>query len=157
MQSPTLRPHFFLRHKRQLRALLLDNQPWFVARDLGRLINRPIERQINRSLDDDQLRTELVIDAQGHAEEVLLISESGAYIVLLNCFHPENRCIRRWISNEVVPSLRDRQAPVAGLPLHCHWQWSGSELDVLQWQGRTWVPFVELPKLVSSQRASLDV
>lgn len=149
----TLTPLFFLRHKRQLRALLLDNQPWFVARDLGRLINRPIERQLNRSLDDDQLRTEQVIDAQGNAEEVLLISESGAYIVLLNCFHPENRCIRRWISNDVVPALRDRQAPVAGLPARSHWHWSGGQLDVLQWQGRTWVPFAELPGLLGGQQA----
>ncbi|WP_374438481.1 BRO-N domain-containing protein [Pseudomonas panipatensis] len=146
----TLQPRFFLRHARQLRALLLDGQPWFAARDLGRLINHPVERAPNRSLDPDQLRTERVLDARGLEEESLLISESGVYVVLLNCFHPENRCIRQWISNEVVPALREAATPLERQPRCDRWSWSGGQVEVLHWLGRAWVPFGELPRLMNA-------
>lgn len=138
----------FLRHKRYLRALLLDNQPWFVVRDLGRLINHPLERQLSRSLDDDQLRREGIQNAQGRYEEVLLVSESGVYVSLINYFHPENCGIRRWISGEVVPTLRDAHASSAAEPRRRMVNWDNHRFSVLQWQGQTWVPFAELPRLL---------
>ena len=41
MDENYLTPHTFTRHKLHLHALLLENQPWFSARDLGRLL-RPV-------------------------------------------------------------------------------------------------------------------
>ncbi len=143
-----LQPTFFPRHKRQLRALLLDNQPWFVVRDLGRLINHPLERQLSRSLDDDQLRRESILNAQGRCEEVLLVSESGVYVTLINDFHPENCGIRRWIGGEVVPTLRDARISSAAEPRRRMLSWDNHRFSVLQWQGQTWVPFAELPRLL---------
>jgi prophage antirepressor-like protein len=38
MEENYLIPHVFIRHKLHLHALLIENQPWFSARDLGRLL-----------------------------------------------------------------------------------------------------------------------
>jgi prophage antirepressor-like protein len=47
-------PHVFTRHKLHLHALLLENQPWFSARDLGRLLRLYLDERAVRKLDPDQ-------------------------------------------------------------------------------------------------------
>lgn len=51
-----LNPTHFYRHKRRLRALLIEGQPWFVVRDLGKLMQAFLEERLARNLDPDQLR-----------------------------------------------------------------------------------------------------
>jgi prophage antirepressor-like protein len=54
MDENYLIPHFFKRHKLPLHALLLQNQPWFSARDLGRLLRLHLNDRQVRKLDPDQ-------------------------------------------------------------------------------------------------------
>lgn len=53
----TLVPTVFSRHNLSLHALLLENQPWFCARDLGRLMGWYLDERTTRKLDEDQRRT----------------------------------------------------------------------------------------------------
>ncbi|MDA8482889.1 phage antirepressor [Pseudomonas resinovorans] len=90
-----LLPLSFTRHKRQLRALLLDEEPWFSVNDLSRLMNLPqLAERIQRNLDEDQVQRSWMRNSHGEFEEELLVSESGLYAVLIYFFHPENRGIR---------------------------------------------------------------
>ncbi|WP_236214098.1 hypothetical protein [Metapseudomonas otitidis] len=49
-------PTVFHRHHRALRALLIDDQVWFVAQDLGPLTNHRFDERLSRKLDPDQWR-----------------------------------------------------------------------------------------------------
>lgn len=153
MHDEVLIPTTFIRHRRQLRALLLDDQPWFAARDLGRLLNHRIEDGMRRSLDDDQLQVARLRSSDGGHEPALLISESGVYVALLHYYHPENRCLRQWLTHEVIPLLRDQYQSCGTAPRRRLLQWQALELDVLHWQGQLWVPYGELPRLVAAQGA----
>ncbi|NQD96109.1 phage antirepressor [Pseudomonas sp. CrR25] len=154
MHDEVLIPTLFTRHRRQLRAMLLDGQPWFVARDLGRLLNHRIEDGLRRSLDDDQLQSARLRTGDGGHEKALLISESGAYIALLHYYHPENRCLRRWLTHEVIPLLRDQYQTCNAVPRRSLLRWQALELDVLHWQGQLWVPYGALPHLTTAQPPS---
>ena len=57
MNENYLVPHVFTRHKHHLHALLLENQPWFSARDLGRLLRIHLNDRQLRKLDPDQYQT----------------------------------------------------------------------------------------------------
>ncbi|MFZ6046652.1 Bro-N domain-containing protein [Pseudomonas sp. CR3202] len=98
--------HFF-RHGRLLRATLIGHEPWFAARDLGRLLGVSANVRMNDGLDADQWRTGLLKCGRGLVAEELMVSESGSYDLLLRRFyHPENRNLRRWLTHEVIPTLR---------------------------------------------------
>lgn len=98
------KPVVFQRHTYQLRAVLIERQPWFVAQDFARLINtrRPY-RPPNR-MDPEQKRAVVLEYLSGFREEVEVTSESGAYKALYRFWHPEHRNIAKWLSDEVLPS-----------------------------------------------------
>ncbi|WP_236208226.1 hypothetical protein [Pseudomonas tohonis] len=88
-------PSVFHRHHRAFRALLIDDQAWVVAGDLGPLTNRHIDDKLTRKLDPDQWRSERVENHQGAVETLLLISESAVCELLkVNFYHPEHRGLR---------------------------------------------------------------
>lgn len=75
-------PIVFTRQNLKLNALLLENQAWFCARDLGRLMGWFLDERTTRKLDEDQRKT-LKLLFHGQPEEMLMISESGAYALLV--------------------------------------------------------------------------
>ncbi len=112
-------PIVFQRHNHQLRTVMIDNQPWFVAHDFARLIGALRPYRMTRLVDPHQRRVVVLRHASGGSEEVLAISEAGAYRLLYRFDHPEHRCISQWLSEAVVPTLYDRHrnpeaAPPAG-------------------------------------------
>ncbi|MCY1346203.1 hypothetical protein D9M69_322830 [compost metagenome] len=107
MTLPEITPQVFRRHRRQLRAFLIGHEAWFSTRDLRRLLNANINERITRQLCDDQRRRVLLRTANGWFDEEEVISESGLHALLcVYCYHPENRLLRRWVSQEVVAGLR---------------------------------------------------
>lgn len=146
--SPLL-PTTFFRHKRRLRALLIEGQPWFVVHDLAKLMNAFLEDRVGRNLDTDQVGRQLILNDHRLAEELELISESGLYASLIYFHHPEHRCIRQWITHSVVPSLRAEVDAVTDQPRRRLLRWERQQLSVLDWQGQVWVPLPELPQALS--------
>ncbi|WP_238474282.1 Bro-N domain-containing protein [Pseudomonas cavernicola] len=92
-------PPTFLRYNRPLRGLMIDNQPWFAARDFGLLIGHRHPERICRLADDDQLRTVHFAQASGDEEVVEMISESAIYRAFYRFSHPELRGLRRWLTH----------------------------------------------------------
>jgi len=134
----TLIPTTFTRHRRQLRAVLLEPNCWFSTRDLARLIGQPhLEERVTRTLDADQLLDAVLLNTHGQPETTRLISESGVYAALIHYYHPENRCIRRWLSADVVPMLREGLRNDASQPRRENRQ----GLSLLHWQGDVWIPY----------------
>ncbi len=98
-------PTLFTRHNRPLHALWLESQAWFCARELGRLTGRHYDQHGVRRLDPDQHRV-VRLRRYEQYQDTLMISESGAYILLAHHYVPENRHLRRWLTHEVVAVLR---------------------------------------------------
>lgn len=145
-----LRPHFFHRYSRRLRGVLLDQQAWFVLRDLVKLTAGHLSPRVVQKLDPDQSRWERLVGAE---EDELLVSESGVYMLLmLHFYHPENRSLRQWLSNEVVPVLRESEQHNALLPRHQFRQMQGQPVAVLEWQGRLWMRVVDAARLMELER-----
>lgn len=142
-------PTLFTRHNRPLHALLLDCQAWFCARDLGRLIGRYLDEHIVRKLDPDQHRT-LCLLRYGRYSETVMISESGAYTVLAHHYIPENRSLRRWLTHEVIPSLRDEFTDHVHTPSTSMLRCANNSLKLLHWQDEPWVRLRDFPDVLMS-------
>ena len=85
MSEEVLIPTVFTRHKRQLR----EDQCWFCAHDLGRLIGFPLlAERVQRNLDEDQCRHAWMLDGSGEYIDELLLSKSAVYASLIHYFPP---------------------------------------------------------------------
>ncbi|MBK5509248.1 BRO-N domain-containing protein [Pseudomonas sp. TH15] len=143
-----LTPHTFTRHKLHLHALLLENQPWFSARDLGRLLRLYLDERAVRKLDPDQYQT-LIMLSHGTVESTLLISESGVYALLIYHYCPEYRSLREWLTHDVVPVLRDAQQPTSTeRPILSLLNWPEMSLSLLHWNNQPWIRLQDVPLMV---------
>lgn len=141
-------PTVFTRHHLRLHALLLENQPWFCARDLGRLMGFHLSDRAVNKLDEDQ-RHMLLINYNGKLENLLMISESGAYALLVYHYVPGNRLLREWLTHEVVPALRDAgQSNNTDRPMLSLLDWPEMSLSLLHWQNEGWIRLRDMPYLL---------
>ncbi|MBX8525396.1 Bro-N domain-containing protein [Pseudomonas cichorii] len=143
-------PTIFIRHHRMLRAVMLDAQVWFPLQDLARLMGKQLDERATLKLDIVQRRTVWLL-THGNWEKCLMISESGVFAMLVHHYVPENRALRRWLAQEVLPALDVRHAEVADQPLLYQMRWQGNALSSLQWRGELWVKLRDLPELVQVQ------
>jgi prophage antirepressor-like protein len=141
-------PLVFTRHKLHLHALLLENQPWFSARDLGRLLRLFLDDRAVRKLDPDQRQSVRML-IHGVIEDTLLISESGVYALLVYHYCPEYRSLREWLTHEVVPALRDAHQPVSTeRPVLSLLNWPEMSLSLLHWNNLPWVRLQDVPHVL---------
>ncbi|MGV8376365.1 BRO-N domain-containing protein, partial [Pseudomonas aeruginosa] len=145
-----LAPHYFFRQQRLLRALLIDDQAWFVLDDFARLIEHSQPEQMLARLDDDQARRESLRSERGEEQAQWLISESGAYAALIYQQRGDGSELRRWLSGEVVPELRSATDD-SGMPRYVKLRWERQVVHMLDWQGKLWVNFSEMPDLLERQ------
>jgi len=89
-----------------IRTVQIDNEVWFVAKDLcDRLEYRNGSRDIERHVDEeDRQIIPLLIGNQNR--NVTVVNESGIYALVLSSKMPKARQFRRWVTSEVIPSIR---------------------------------------------------
>jgi prophage antirepressor-like protein len=93
-------PFHFETH--ELRTLLINDEPYFVAKDICIVLGIQNVTQALSSLDDDE-RAMQNIGRQGEAN---CINESGLYALIMRSNKPEAKRFRKWVTNEVLPSIR---------------------------------------------------
>ncbi|WP_223511999.1 Bro-N domain-containing protein [Pseudomonas sp. GL-B-19] len=148
---PYFTPTVFTRHSRFFHAFMQDNQAWFCVQDLGRLMGRTMDQRLTLKLDPDQRRYVFLLK-NGKTVESLMVSESGVYTLLIYHFVPENRNLRQWLSNEVIPTLRESKAAVDNIPSLSSLQWAGISVPLLHWQHQAWIKWRDMPDLMQVQR-----
>ena len=90
---------------RQVRTIVLDDQPWFVAADVSLALEYRIAGDMTRNLDDDEKGTQIV-RTPGGEQEMLVINESGLYSAILRSRKAEAKRFKKWITAEVLPAIR---------------------------------------------------
>jgi prophage antirepressor-like protein len=88
-----------------LTTIEIDNEIWFVANEVCKLLNiRNASDAVSR-LDDDEKQTS-VIPISGQNRKVNLISESGLYALVFKSSKPSAKKFRKWVTKEVIPAIR---------------------------------------------------
>lgn len=89
----------------EVRTVVKDNEPWFVAADVCRALELTNNRMAVDRLDEDE-KDVSSIDTLGGAQSVTIINEPGLYSLVLGSRKPEARAFKRWITHEVIPTIR---------------------------------------------------
>ncbi|MBD8258253.1 Bro-N domain-containing protein [Pseudomonas fluorescens] len=91
--------------KQQVRTLLIDDQPWFVANDVSAALQYSEASAMTRHLDDDEKGLSIV-QTLGGDQEMLVINESGLYSAILRSRKAEAKRFKKWVTAEVLPAIR---------------------------------------------------
>jgi prophage antirepressor-like protein len=147
-----IQPLLFIRHHIQLRATLQHAEAWFCARDIGRLMGLEINARQVLKLDEDQRRM-MQLSGNDGAQEFLMLSESGVYAMLVYHYSPENRHLRRWLTHEIVPMLRQNSKSVPDPHLRLI-MCAGETLRLLHWRNEPWIRMRDMPYMLTQEGAS---
>lgn len=88
-----------------VRIILQDNEPWFVAKDICECLAISKHRDAISRLDTDE-RGSLKVDTLGGKQEMATVNEYGLYNLVLSSRKPEAKEFKRWITHDVLPTLR---------------------------------------------------
>ena len=86
----------------KIQAFERGGEPWFVAADVCRALDIGNVSQALTRLDEDEVT--LILNEGGR--ELNIVSEPGLYTLILGSRKPEARAFKRWITHEVLPTLR---------------------------------------------------
>ncbi len=89
----------------EVRTVQKDGEPWWVLKDVCEVLGISKYRDTAARLEDDE-REPIRVDTLGGAQEMLCVNESGLYNVILRSDKPEAKPFRKWVTSEVLPSIR---------------------------------------------------
>ena len=91
-----------------VRTVMVDNVPWFVAKDVCAALDIKNPSDAIKNLDEDEKNTLEIsegIPNRGNPN-MNIISESGLYTLILRSNKPEAKRFRKWVTSEVLPNIR---------------------------------------------------
>ena len=89
----------------QIRSKIIDGTPWLVAKDLCDYLElNDVSKALERLDDDEKLTRKFFVS--GQMRSMWLVNESGTYALILRSNKPKAREFRKWITSEVLPTLR---------------------------------------------------
>lgn len=97
----------------EVRTVQRNGEPWFVLKDVCDILSLTDTNKISTRLDQDEL-TRIKFVSGGQSREMLCINESGLYNVILRSDKPEAKPFRKWVTSEVLPSIRRTGGYIAG-------------------------------------------
>lgn len=96
----------------QVRTLIIENEPWFVAKDVCDVLGHSNSRAATERLDEDEKGVSKVY-TPGGTQDMTVINESGLYSLVLTSNVPKAKAFKRWVTHEVIPSIRKTGVYVA--------------------------------------------
>lgn len=150
--SAEILPFDFEEHA--VRVVMRDDDPWFVANDVCRVLEIGNARDAMTRLDDDERDSVGITDAIGRERPTNVINESGLYALVLTSRKEQAKRFRKWITAEVLPAIRkhgryDHQLPepsttgdIAGVPIR---------------EAELWLQMVREARLSRGTRAAVSI
>lgn len=160
-----------------LRVIQQNGEAWFLLNDVVRILELSNSRMVKDRLDDDVSSTYPIQDSLGRTQQATFVNEDGLYDVILDSRKPEARKFRKWITSEVIPSIRKHGAyatdqtienimndPEFGIQLLTNLkeertkrQEAETQRDQVVQQQRIDQPYTNFGRVVSNSNSSINV
>lgn len=98
----------------KVRVVEVDGEPWLVGRDIAVALGYSNTRKALADHVDAEDKGVTKCDTLGGAQEMTIINESGLYSLVLSSKLPGAKKFRRWVTSEVLPSIRKHGGYIAG-------------------------------------------
>lgn len=93
-------------HGQEVRAVTIDNEPYFVGKDVAEILGYTNSRQALKNHVDEDDKGVSKCDTPGGKQDLVIINESGLYSLILSSKLPQAKEFKRWVTSEVLPTIR---------------------------------------------------
>lgn len=93
-------------NQKQVRTVQINGETWFVLKDVCVVLGITDHKVVARRLEEDEVCQIPLTDSLGRTQETTVINESGLYNVILRSDKPEAKPFRKFVTSEVLPSIR---------------------------------------------------
>ena len=142
---------------------LINAEPWFVAKDICEVLGIEKYRDAVSRLDEDE-RESVLVDTLGGMQRMSAVSESGLYSLIFQSRKPEARKFRKWVTGEVLPSIRKKgyygtkKAPgdymdVRDVPYRVM-NFRGGDVRVVDVDGESWYSLNDIHSCIGARTES---
>lgn len=97
----------------EIRTLEINNEPWFVAKDICEILEIKNSRQALTRLDEDE-KADVILNDGSQNRNMSAVNEYGLYNLILASRKKEAKEFKRWITHKVIPSIRKHGGYIAG-------------------------------------------
>ncbi len=94
----------------EIRTIEKDGEPWFVGKDVATILEYSNPRKALADHVDAEDKGVTKCDTLGGIQDLTIINESGLYSLILSSKLPNAKQFKRWVTNEVLPSIRKHGA-----------------------------------------------
>lgn len=102
--TQTNQPQIFQFNEKEVRVLLIEGKPWWVASDVCKILTIENVSQATQRLDDDE-HLVYTLYISGQNRKIVLVNESGLYTLIMRSGKEEAKTFRRWVTHEVLPQI----------------------------------------------------
>lgn len=94
----------------KVRTVLVNDEPWFVGKDIAECLGYSNTRDaLSKHVDDEDKNTVAIRDGKGNPNQTV-INESGVYALIFGSKLPNAKKFKHWVTAEVLPSIRKNGA-----------------------------------------------
>ena len=84
-----------------------DGEAWFIGKDVAKALGyKDTDQALRKHVDPEDVKTRRFDGFRGH--ESVIINESGVYSLIFSSKLPSARAFKRWVTSEVLPSIRKK-------------------------------------------------
>ena len=94
----------------EVRIITINDEPWFVGKDVADILGYSNSRKALSDHVDDEDKGVTKSDTLGGNQNTTIINESGLYSLILKSKKPEAKQFKRWVTSEVLPTIRKHGA-----------------------------------------------
>lgn len=91
-----------------LRSMMINNEPWFVGKDVADILGYSNSRKAIADHVDEEDKGVTKCDTLGGIQDLVVINESGLYSLILSSKLPAAKKFKHWVTSEVLPSIRKK-------------------------------------------------
>lgn len=105
------KPQIFNFEQNEVRTILVNNEPYFVGKDIADVLGYSKARNAIATHVDNEDKKEAPIQGDlGGTQQMTIINESGLYSLILKSKLPSAKKFKRWVTSEVLPTIRKNGA-----------------------------------------------
>lgn len=98
----------------EIRTMLINDEPWFVGKDIANVLGYSNPQKAVRDHVDEEDKGVNEMDTPGGKQTFVVINESGLYSLIMSSKLPTAKRFKRWVTSEVLPSIRKNGGYIAG-------------------------------------------
>lgn len=116
----------------QIRVLTIEGEPWFVGKDVAEVLGYSNSRKAIADHVDSEDKGVTKCYTLGGTQQIAIINESGLYSLILSSKLPDAKKFKRWVTSEVLPTIRKHGAYMTDQKAAAIVTDKGSLADLLQ-------------------------